>query len=697
MGVMNRLRENTGVVLWILVFAFGVIWVLQDSGGLDVVGFAGNNIATVNGDDITFEEYSQALDGQLSNYQQQTGDSMPPQMLDQTRERVFDNLVETKLREQEMARLGLEVSDQEVVEMIQGADPHPIITLYFGDGSGGVDRALLQNFIENPDARQDWLNIEDYLRQERLREKLDQLVTASVRVSDADVQAEYTRRNRAADVRFVALRYSTIPNDSISFTDRDLRRFYDDNREEFARNRSYTFRYVSVDKNPTAADTAATLDDLSDLIPSFEAASDDSTFLSRNGSERPWSDAYFRPDELDDAISAAVFDNPETGRVIGPIISGNQAHIIKVLDVRAPEETAVRARHILFRAAEGDTEARTEARQEANDILRQIRNGADFEEMAREHSADQSASQGGDLGWFGPGRMVAPFEEAAFAARVGQVIGPISTQFGFHLIEVTERATQEARIADFALDLRASVATLNAAQERLEDVQYFAIENGDFEAEAARVGLNPSTVQVEDGSVFIPGIGNSGELQNFLGGADVGDVSEVIELNNEFIVGVVEAIQEAGYQPFEEVRSQLEPRVRNQKKAEMLRERLEDALATAGGIDGLAAAVGEQERTANSLSYTNMVVPTLGRDPKFVGSALGLAAGETSDVIEGASGVYVIHVTEIREAGDVPASELESLRTQLQTQAQNRVRTQWIAALKEDSEIIDRRRQVLIN
>ena len=697
MGVMNRLRENTGVVLWILVFAFGVIWVLQDSGGLDVVGFTGNKIGEVNGEPITFEEYNQDLEGQINNYQQQTGESMPPQMLDQTRQRVFDNLVETKLREQEMERLGLAVSDQEVVEMIQGADPHPIIKLYFGDGSGGVDRALLQNFIENPDARQDWLQIEDYLRQERLRAKLDQLVTASVRVSDAEVEAEHQRRNRSVDVRFVALRFATIPNDSVSFNDRDLRRFYDDNREEFSRKKSFTFRYVSVTKDPTAADTAATLDDLEDLKEAFASAADDSTFLSRNGSQRPWSDAYFRPDEMEDPIAAAVFSNPEPGTVLGPIISGSQAHLIKVIDVRAPEETAVKARHILFRAAEGDSEARTEALANARDVLAQIRGGADFAEMAREHSSDASAQQGGDLGWFGPGRMVAPFEEAAFAARVGQVVGPVETQFGYHLIEVTERATQEAQIADFAQDLRPSVATLNAAQERLDDIQYFAEENGDFEAEAARMGLNPATVQVEDESVFIPGIGTSGTLQNFLVDAQPGSVSPVIELNNEFIVGVVESVQEAGYQPFEEVRSQLEPRVRNQKKAEILRARMQAALDQAGGIDGLAAAAGETERTANNLSFSNMVVPTLGRDPKFVGAALGLGAGQTSGVIEGANGVYVLHVAEVHEASPMTEADRDQLRSQLQSTRQSRVRGQWIAALREKSDIVDNRRRVLIN
>ena len=168
MGVMNNLRENTGVILWILVFAFGVIWVLQDSGGLDAVGNLSNNIGTVNGDVITVDEYNQAVDQQVQSYQNQTGESMPPQMLDQARDRVFNQLVDSKLREQEMERLGLDVSDAELIEMIEGADPHPIIKAYFSDGQGGVDRALLQNFISNPEATADWLQIEAYIRSERL-------------------------------------------------------------------------------------------------------------------------------------------------------------------------------------------------------------------------------------------------------------------------------------------------------------------------------------------------------------------------------------------------------------------------------------------------------------------------------------------------------------------------------------------------
>jgi peptidylprolyl isomerase/peptidyl-prolyl cis-trans isomerase D len=696
MGVMNRLRESTGVILWILVFAFGVIWVLQDSGGLDVVGVLSNNVGTVNGEPISFEEYSRALDTQVQNYQEQNGESMPPQMLDQTRNAVFDQLVELKLREQELERLGLQVSDQEVVDMVQGENPHPIIRLYFGDGQGGVDRALLQSVIENPEARADWLNIENYLRSERLREKLDNLITAGFHVSDADVEGEYLRRSRTVDVSFVALRFASIPNDSVQVTDSDLRAFYDRNREDFARKRSYTFRYASEAKSPTPEDTAHVLDDLEGMRDAFAAAESDSTYLVRNGSSTAYADAYFRPDELDPAVSDVVFDNPVPGTVVGPVIGGGFAHLVKIIDVRAPEETAVRARHILFRAADNDPAARQEAETQAREVLQRIRAGEDFAEMARTYSSDGTAANGGDLGWFGPGRMVEPFEEAAFAARVGQPVGPVATQFGFHLIEVTERATVEAKVADFTLPLQPSVATLNRIQEQLDDLQYFSTENGDFSGEAQRRGLEVTTVEIEEEQDFIPGIGASTTLVNFLAGAEAGSVSPVIELDTRFIVGVVDAVQPAGYRPLEEVRSQIEPRVRNEKKAAQLKARLQAAAASSSDLEGIAQAVGTPVATANSLSFQNLVVPTLGRDPGFVGAALGLAEGSLSGVIEGTSAVYVIRADQVTEPAPISDAQRAALRNQILAQGRDRLRTQWITDLREKAEIVDNRRALLV-
>lgn len=690
MGVMNNLRENTGVILWILVFAFGVIWVLQDSGGLDAVGNLSNNIGTVNGSPITVEEYNQAVDQQVQSYQNQTGESMPPQMMDQTRDRVFNQLVEARLREQEMERLGLDVSDAELIDMIQGPTPHPIINAYFSDGQGGVDRTLLQNFIANPEATADWVNIEEYIRSERRRQKLENLISASVRVTDADVNQEHHRQNATASVRYVALRYTALPDAEITYTDSDLRSFYNEHKKEFEREKTFDMSYVSMSKSATSEDTASVYSDLTGLVAEFQAAEDDSLFLARNGSDVPFTADYVRQDEMDAVLATAVFANPVVGSVVGPIISGDKVHLVKVIDLRAPTETAVKASHILFRATEGDVVARTAALKEANDVLRRINGGADFADMAREFSDDGSAATGGDLGWFGKGRMVEAFEKAAFAAGVGRVVGPVETAFGYHLIKVVERATQEAHIADFALGLSASVQTLNRVQASLDDLQYYATEEGNFAEEVARRELPLQTVSIQEKQEFIPGLGNSRTIVTFLETAKVGSVTPVIELNDVFIVAVVDKVNKAGFTPFDDVKEQLEPRLRNELKAKIQAKKLSDALGS--GFDGLGVAVGSPEQTADGLSYANMIVPAIGRDPKFVGTALGLTVGSTSKVIEGESSAYVILVTALTEPQPLDPATFSALKEQLKNQRQNVVRSQWITALRESADIVDNRR-----
>ncbi|MCZ6705657.1 MAG: peptidylprolyl isomerase, partial [Bacteroidetes bacterium] len=254
-------------------------------------------------------------------------------------------------------------------------------------------------------------------------------------------------------------------------------------------------------------------------------------------------------------------------------------------------------------------------------------------------------------------------------------------------------ATVEVQIADFSLTIRASVATLNRAQEQLDDLQYFADETGDFAGEATRRDLEIKTVQVEAEQSFIPGIGISRALINFLETADVGDVSLVVELDNVFLVTVVDEIQSEGFRPFEEVKAQLEPRLRNELKADVLVERLTNALE--GGFDGLADAVGSVERTAENLSFENMVVPAIGRDLKFVGASIGMTEGETSGVLTGLNSVYVINVSRAESPGEITDDERRLITSQLLSQGQGLIRSQWIRALREEADIVDHRRLFL--
>lgn len=698
MGFMSKMRDSTGVVLWILVVAFGIIFMLQDTNVFDVLGQTGNVIGKVNGDDISLDEFNAIVESRLDQYRQQTGGAIPPQMLDAERDRIFDELVNDQLRQQEMDRLGIEVADSEIEELIKGEDPHPFIQDYFKDESGNLDRSLLQNFIENEDARDFWINVEQYLRTERRREKFDKLVDATVRVSEDEVLDEFERRNTTVNTQFVALRYAAIADSAISYSDRDLRRFYDDNKQDYSRDKSYTLNYVTVSKAPTATDTTQIADELEALKDRFSEAEDDSLFLTRNFSERPFSDAWFKVSDLDPELGNVVFDNLDTDGVIGPFAAAGEMHLVKVRDSRRSDDRVIRARHILVRFPQGaDDAARDEALDKINDIESLINTGAEFGEVARLMSEDAgSGARGGDLGWFGRDRMVKEFEDAAFSARIGRLVGPVETQFGYHLIEVTNESNSEVKIADFSLPISASVATLNRIEENLGDLVFFAETEGqDFTEEAQRRGYTVQPVQIEADQQFIPGIGNSRQLTNFLEKADEGDYTSVIELNDNFLVAQLTNITEAGYRPFDEVRPEVEVRVKTEKKKEIQAAKLGDAYTT--DLTAIANSIGATVQTADNVSYASGVVASLGREPAFIGSAFGLEDGEMSPVIEGANSAYVIKRVSSNNAGNITETEKNAIRQQLLTQKQNRLRAQLIASVRDEADIVDNRRIFLVN
>ncbi len=698
MGVMNKMRENTAVVLWILVFAFGVIWVLQDSQVFDAIGTnAFRNIAEVDGEPILYEEYSRALDQQLQQYQAQTGESVPPQLMDMYRNQIYDQLIENKLREREMDRLGVQVSDAEVVEMVLGEDPDPFIVQQFGDGNGGINRQLLQSVIDNPDARDSWVQVEEYLRNKRRQEKLGKLIEATVRVSEQEVQDEYIKRNKKVDAEYVALRYADVPDEEVTVSDRDLRDFYNTNKEDFKQERTYDVEYVAFSKQASAQDTTRILDELTALQEGFATSTDDSAFVANNLSTRPYTSSYFGPDELDTEIADAVFSDPTVGRVIGPIQVQNQAHLIKIQDVRRRDDPVLQARHMLVKFNPDDTDAvKAAARQKTQDLKRRIQQGESFANLAREFSEDPgSGARGGDLGWFGKGKMVKPFEEAAYAARIGQVVGPVESQFGYHLIEVQARGDQEVQIADLVQTIEASPQTLNALDERAGDLQYFATESKDFASEVAKhEDLTLENVQVQEGMEVIPGLGQSRAVTNFLATAENGAISDVIELNDRLVVLHVKNITAEGYRSLEEVRAELEPRVILDKKKQMQVQKLQSLLDQGTDFDGLAEAAGVTNRVASGVTFNNTLVPTLGREPNFVGTVLGMEEGEVTGVLEGASSAYVVRMTRLYEP-DMNQFEAAkaNLEQQLLNQKRQQMRTQWLAELREKSDVIDNRRR----
>lgn len=277
------------------------------------------------------------------------------------------------------------------------------------------------------------------------------------------------------------------------------------------------------------------------------------------------------------------------------------------------QEKQVKARHILFRlGAEASEDEVKKTEKAARAILEKVRKGEDFAALAKAHSQDGSAQAGGDLGWFTKDRMVPAFADAAFALNAGEVSDLVRTPFGFHIIKVEDVRPEETVL----LEQAKPQIELNLKREKARDVAYrkarefadAAYADGDVAKAAERGKL---AVEAPDklfaASDILPKVGNAPEVMKSLFTLAEGEVSDVLEWPNGFVVGQVKAVQAPQVPPLEQVKS----RVQEDAKAQRAREEAEKAAKAfleqarqAGGLDKTAPPAGVSVQVSSWFSRT---------------------------------------------------------------------------------------------
>lgn len=332
MGVMEKMRNSTASILWILIFSFGVLWVLADVDFFAGITQGPTNLGEVNGDPITFEEYNNRVSFYTDQFSQQTGSAMTPELRTLYENQAWEDLVAARLIQQKMNQLGITVTDNELIEMITGENPDPFIRQQFADADGRIDRIALRAAIEAPENSQAWIMIEQQLRDNRRQEKMGTFITSGLRVSNLDIRNEFSRNNSFADVRYVRFPFSDVSDDEITIAEADLVEYHRNNPALFQRSETFRFRYVSWDKTPTAQDTLNAIRDVEDLRGAFAMAENDSLFLRSYQSDAQFNSEYVPVDEIPEEFRAVI--DLEIGEVTEVIMINDAPHIIKKIDQR---------------------------------------------------------------------------------------------------------------------------------------------------------------------------------------------------------------------------------------------------------------------------------------------------------------------------------------------------------------------------
>lgn len=695
MALIGTLRDRMGV--WVVVFVFVAIaaFILGDLLGNNSSLFTPDHVGEIAGNTITLKEYQDALREQEMNYavqfNRQPGEREKALMENQA----WEALIVRNAIEKEYEKLGVMVPSEELWDMVQGknVDEGLKSAEIFQNEAGQFDRDRVVQFLKSindgsqqtAEDRFRWEMYQQNMAKARQRIKYENLLIKSAYVTTAQAEREYHVQNDVAEAKYLYVPYYAISDSSAVITDADLKKHYDENKERYKTEMSRDISYVAIPVVPSAYDSLDYRERLERIAAEFKTASNDSLFAT-GASDDPAS-AYqkYTPSSLPAVLSSRELNK---GDVIGPVVDGNAYKVFKVSDL-AP---VAQARHILVRWTDESNLAKAEARDKANRILNELKAGADFATKARAESEDTGSGQnGGDLGWFSEGDMVKPFNDAVFnATKTGLVRELVESQFGYHIIDVTETKTNKGFvIASVKYDILPSDASINDALRKAENFQAGISGVAEFRERAKAEGLNvldANNIKASDRRIGI--LGDVRQIVRWMfGDADVGDVSEVFDLNDRFVVAVITKEQEEGYRSLADVKDEITPAVKNKVKGRMITERLKGLTGT---LEEMAQSFGNDANvySASDLKLNANSVPSAGFDPRAVGVVFSLENGKRSEPFAGENGVFVIELQNKTIAPEI--ADYSVYKAQLQQTAQSRSYN-VAEAIKENSNIEDKR------
>lgn len=336
----------------------------------------------------------------------------------------------------------------------------------------------------------------------------------------------------------------------------------------------------------------------------------------------------------------------------------------------------------------------------ADAIVQELADGGDFADIAARESSDQAtANLGGELGVFPKNYMTPPFDSAVFAAPIGEVVGPVRSSFGWHVLEVQDRWAADSAQARHILIPVARTDESEIELLTLADSIEELAEAMPLEQAAAAAGLSATTIDIAQNFPFIAGAGQVSEGADWIfEEASPGDVSPVFETSTAFYAIELVDVQPEGVLPLEEATPAVRSTLMFELKMAQARVDAQEVVAgVRGGTDlGNVAASAEMEVRDAGPFTRNDFVPGVGRQNAAIGAAFGLQPGEVSDVISTPANVYVLEVL-VRTDAD-STSWLAQLPQQRETatliRQQQRLQ-EWIEALRTAADIRDRRDIVL--
>ena len=703
MATLQTIRDRAGLLIAIIIGLAILAFVLGDflgGGNSQAMGMKKKlEIAEIANQSVSYLEYDKRISDLTEIYKLSGNTSIDDQTSLSIRQQTWDQMIREFVMSDEYNKLGLAVSSEELFDLIQGDNPHQYVRQLFTDQQTGFfDRGALIRFLKNMESdptgnqKKYWMFMENQIDDEQMFNKYLSLIQKGLYISSNQVSNSLSNSNKQVDFKYIVQRYSSIPDTIINIKEEELKKYYNEHQDNYKQTASRNIEYVSFEVKPSASDIKSAEDWIHDIKTEFESTSVIPQFVNAN-SDFPYDFRNYKQGELPEVINDFMFENEE-GASFGPYFENESYKLARLSEINFLPDS-VHARHILISPSpERSAEA---ASQMADSLKGLLETGTDFAILALMNSDDQGSAQlGGDLGWFNEGSMVQPFNDACFKGDKGEIV-IAESQFGWHIIEILEQGpkVKKVQVGIITRAIQASTATYELVYS---EASRFAGMNDSYEKFIASIeeeGLNKRIANdIKEDDRQIPGLESPRELIRSMYQAELNNIvldfnkQAVFELENVFVVAYLTDVKEKGVAPFDQVKTDVEFNVRNEKKAVELIQTLENSLVEISNIEDLAETLNTRVEEVSGINFNSFSIPGAGIEPALIGTVVSLSENTISQPVKGLNGVYIAVVTSITENTDLNET---FQKNSLISNFRNRVNFEVYNALLENANVVDKR------
>ncbi|WP_099463252.1 peptidylprolyl isomerase [Parabacteroides provencensis] len=662
MATLEKIRSKAGLLVLVVglaLFAF-IIGDFLNSGST-YFRQTQERVAEVDGEVVKIQDYQARVDEMAEMYKMQTGsNSLPEEYMSQIRQSVFDAIVQEIVLDEATAKLGMVVTPEELFDMVQGENISPLIQqmqMFTNPQTGAFDKTALLNFLKTISddnlanypadqqaqivkAKNFWLFWEKNIKRQRLEDKYTTLLSKAISANMLDAKEAFNENAESSDIVYAMQSYATIPDSAVQVSKSEIEKLYNQRKEMFKQKEGKVVKYIAVDIRPSKEDYDKAQADIESLKEELISSAKVADLVNEN-SEVPYMDAFFTASAFDPELKQFA-TTAEVGAVYGPVFENDKYRMFKLVDkTNAPD--SVKVSHIMLA---GKAEKETVAL--ADSLMNVLKNGGNFEELAKQFSADQAAEKGGELGWFTEATALRgvneEFKNAVFSTPVNNV-ALVKSLYGTHIVKVTDKTANvnKYKVADIDMSVSPSSKTYSNIYNELNQ---FISKNSDIaklDDAAKEAGYSIiSDVTVTADNQMLGTIKNSRPVIRWAFQNDKGKVSEIFECDNKFVIAAVQGSLPEGYRPVDMVAPVLKAELINQKKGEKI---VSDLIAkNLTSLDAYAQTMGTSVDSVKFISFGTRRIAGMGVEPKLNAMVSLTPEGKLSAPVAGNNGVYVFDV-----------------------------------------------------